>query len=310
MSTPSVAVARPPPHPIAVALDPALPPSRGPVRTFFTRLVREKPVGAVSALVFLLFVVCGVFAEALAPYGYNEIDMLARLQAPSWQHPFGTDNLGRDMFARCLYGAQLSVIIGLSAAAIATVISVLIGTLSGYLGGRIDMLMQRVVDAYMSFPELVILIAVVSVVGPGMFQIIGVLSLVLGIGGSRIIRSAVMSARENMYVHAAQSIGASTGRVLWRHVLPNIMPPIIVLFTTRIGAVILIESGLSFLGLGVPPPAPTWGGLLSGSGRTYMFQGPWLALAPGLCLTIVVYATNVFGDALRDLLDPRMRGSK
>ena len=292
----------------AAALD--LPPPRSPLHIFFSRLLREKPVGAAAALLFLVFVLSGLFAAQLAPYGFNEINMLERLKAPSWKHPFGTDNLGRDMLSRCLYGAQLSVIIGLSAAALATLISVLIGLLSGYLGGKVDMIVQRIVDAYMSFPELVILIAVVSVVGPGMFQIIGVFSLVLGIGGSRIIRSAVVSARENMYVHAAQSIGASTGRVLWRHLLPNIMPPIIVLFTTRVGAVILIESGLSFLGLGVPPPAPTWGGLLSGSGRTYMFQGPWLALAPGLCLTAVVYATNVFGDALRDLLDPRMRGSK
>jgi peptide/nickel transport system permease protein len=287
-----------------------LPPPRSPVRIFFSRLFREKPVGAAAAVLFLCFVLCGIFAAQLAPFGFNEINMLERLKAPSWKHPFGTDNLGRDMLSRCLYGAQLSVIIGLSAAALATILSVVIGLLSGYLGGKIDLVVQRIVDAYMSFPELVILIAVVSVVGPGMVQIICVLSLVLGIGGSRIIRSAVVSARENMYVHAAQSIGASTGRVLWRHLLPNIMPPIIVLFTTRVGAVILIESGLSFLGLGVPPPAPTWGGLLSGSGRTYMFQGPWLALAPGLCLTAVVYATNVFGDALRDLLDPRMRGSK
>ena len=281
-----------------------------PARQLLSRLWHEKPVGAAAALVFLLFVFCGVFADWLAPYGFNEISMHERLKAPSWKHWFGTDNLGRDMLSRCLYGAQLSVIIGLSAATLATTISVLIGLLSGYMGGKVDMVVQRIVDAYMSFPELVILIAVVSVIGPGMPQIIGILSLVLGIGGSRIIRSAVFSARENMYVHAAQSIGASTRRVLWHHLLPNIMPPIIVLFTTRVGAAILIESGLSFLGLGVPPPAPTWGGLLSGSGRTYMFQGPWLALAPGLCLTAVVYATNVFGDALRDLLDPRMRGAK
>lgn len=283
---------------------------RGPVMQFITRIFREKPVGAAAGVVFILFLLCGIFAPWLAPFGFNEISPVNRLKPPSWQYPFGTDNLGRDMLSRCLYGAQLSVIIGLSAATLATVISVVIGILTGYLGGRFDMVTQRFVDAWMSFPDLVILIVVVSVVGPGMPQIIGILGLLLGIAGSRIIRSAVVSTRENMYVHAAQSIGATTPRILWRHVLPNIMPPIIVLFTTRVGAVILAESGLSFLGLGVPPPAPTWGGLLSGSGRTYMFQGPWLALAPGLCLTIVVYATNVFGDALRDLLDPRMRGSR
>lgn len=294
----------------AVPLPATLEKRPNPVLHFAGRLFREKPFGAAAGMVFLLFVFFGAFADVLAPYGFNQISPIERLKPPSWAHPFGTDNLGRDLLSRCLYGAQLSVIISLSAAFLATVISVLIGTLTGYIGGRFDMIGQRFVDAYMSFPELVILIAVVSVVGPGMFQIIGVLSLVFGIAGSRIIRSAVVSVRENMYVHAAQSIGASTGRILWRHILPNIMPPIIVLFTTRVGAVILVESGLSFLGLGVPPPAPTWGGLLSGSGRTYMFQGPWLALAPGLCLTIVVYATNVFGDALRDLLDPRMRGGR
>ena len=171
--------------------------------------------------------------------------------------------------------------------------------------------MQRFVDALDELSRTsIMLLVVVSVLGPGLPQIIFTLGLLLGIAGSRIIRSAVVSVRENMYVHAAQSIGASTGRILWRHILPNIMPPIIVLFTTRVGTVILAKSSLSFLGLGVPPPTPTWGGMLSGSGRTFMFQGPWLALAPGLCLTVVVYATNVFGDALRDLLDPRMRGSQ
>jgi len=277
---------------------------------FVRRLFREKPLGAFGAVVFIVFLFCGVFADLLAPYGMNQISPLNRLKPPSWQYPFGTDHLGRDMFSRTLYGAQLSVIIGLSAAALATVISVIIGIISGYAGGRTDMTTQRMVDAWMSFPDLVILIVVVSVLGPGMPQIIGTLGLLLGIAGSRIIRSAVMSVRENMYVHAAQSIGASTWRILWRHILPNVMPPIIVLFTTRVGAVILAESGLAFLGLGVPPPQPTWGGMLSGSSRTYMFQGPWLVIVPGLALTIVVYATNVFGDALRDLLDPRMRGSR
>lgn len=254
--------------------------------------------------------IVGLFAEFFAPYGYNEINMIERLQAPSWSHWFGTDNLGRDVMSRCIYGARLSVIIGCSAALLSTLISIFIGVTSGYWGGRFDMVMQRFVDAWMSFPGLIILIVVVSVFGPGMPQTIITLGVLLGIDGSRIVRSAVVAVRENMYVHAAQSLGASSMRILWKHILPNVMPVVIVIFTTRVGTVILAESGLAFLGLGVPPPAPTWGGMLSGSGRTYMFQGPWLALAPGLCLTVMVYATNVFGDALRDLLDPRMRGSR
>ncbi len=284
--------------------------SRGPTLTFVRRLFREKPLGAAGGVVFVLFLFVGVFADFLAPYGMNHINPINRLKPPSWQFPFGTDNLGRDMLSRCIYGAQLSVIIGFCAAGLATFISVFLGIVTGYIGGKVDLIVQRFVDAWQSFPDLIILIVVVSVVGPGMPQIIFTLSLLLGIAGSRIIRSAVVSVRENMYVHAAQSTGASTTRILWRHILPNVLPPIIVLFTTRVGFVILAESGLSFLGLGVPPPAPTWGGMLSGSGRTFMFQGPWLALAPGLCLTIVVYATNMFGDALRDLFDPRMRGSR
>jgi peptide/nickel transport system permease protein len=293
------------PVPAAAALSPAIAPAG-----FVRRLFRDKPLGAAGGVLMLLFLLVGVFGPWVAPYGFNEISPADRLLAPSWDHWFGTDNLGRDVLSRCIHGAQLSVIIGCAAAALATLISALLGIISGYFGGRLDLVTQRFVDAWMSFPDLVILIVVVSVIGPGMGQIIGTLGLLLGIAGSRIVRSAVIGAREHMYVHAAQSIGAKAPRILWRHILPNVMAPIIVLFTTRVGTVILAESGLSFLGLGVPPPAPSWGSMLSGSGRLYMFQAPWLALAPGLCLTAVVYATNVFGDALRDLLDPRMRGSR
>jgi peptide/nickel transport system permease protein len=289
---------------------PMAPAARAQPAGFWRRLFRDKPLGAAGGVMLLLFLIVGLTAQWIAPYGFNEIAPIERLKPPSWAHWFGTDNLGRDVLSRCVHGAQLSVIIGCSAALLATAISALIGIVSGYAGGRFDLIVQRFVDAWQSFPDLIILIVVVSVIGPGMLQIIGTLALLLGIAGSRIVRSAVISVREHMYVHASQSIGASVPRILWRHILPNVMAPIIVLFTTRVGTVILAESGLAFLGLGVPPPAPTWGSMLSGSGRTYMFQGPWLALAPGLCLTAVVYATNVFGDALRDLLDPRMRGAK
>ncbi|MBX3706942.1 MAG: ABC transporter permease [Pseudomonadales bacterium] len=277
---------------------------------FNRRLIREKPLGAVGGAVFLLFLLAGALADVIAPFGLNETDMLRRLEAPNLAHWFGTDHLGRDVFSRILMGAQLSMIVGLAAAGLATVVSIVLGVLSGYLGGRIDMLIQRFVDAWMTFPDLVLLIVVVSIVGPGVPQIVLILGLLYGIAGSRIVRGAVISVRENMYTHAAQSMGATTWHILRRHILPNIMPVVIVLFTTRIGAVILAEAGLSFLGLGVPPPAPTWGGMLSDSGRSYLYLAPWLALAPGLCLTAVVYAINVYGDALRDLLDPRMRGSR
>ena len=295
---------------MSAATDISRPTRRAFPPRLLARLFAEKPLGAVCAIVFVLFLFCGLFADFLAPHGFNQISPINRMKPPSWQFPFGTDNLGRDVLSRCLYGAQLSVIIGFCGAGIATIISAAIGIISGYLGGKIDLVTQRFVDAWMSFPDLIILIVVVSVVGPGMVQIITILGLLLGIAGSRIIRSTVVSVRETMYVHAAQSMGAGTPRILLRHVLPNVLPPLIVLFTNRLGTVILAESGLSFLGFGVPPPLPTWGGMLSGSGRAYMYQGPWLALAPGLCLTVVVFSIAKFGDALRDLTDPRMRGSR
>ena len=241
---------------------PMVPPVRAQPAGFWRRLFRDKPLGAAGGVMLLLFLIVGLTAQWIAPYGFNEIAPIERLKPPSWAHWFGTDNLGRDVLSRCVHGAQLSVIIGCSAALLATAISALIGIVSGYAGGRFDLIVQRFVDAWQSFPDLIILIVVVSVIGPGMLQIIGTLALLLGIAGSRIVRSAVISVREHMYVHASQSIGASVPRILWRHILPNVMAPIIVLFTTRVGTVILAESGLAFLGLGVPPPAPTWGSML------------------------------------------------
>ena len=280
-----------------------------PFVAFHRKMLRQKKLGAIGGIVFALFLFAGVFADVLAPMGINETDMRQQLQSPSLEHWFGTDHIGRDVLSRILYGAQLSVIVGFLAAGLATVISIVLGVICGYFGGTLDMAIQRFVDAWMTFPDLVLLIVVVSIVGPGVTQIIVILGCLYGIAGSRIVRGAVIGVRENMYTHAAQSIGARTLHILVFHILPNVMPVVIVLFTTRIGAVILAEAGLSFLGLGVPPPAPTWGSMLSGSGRTYMYLQPWLALAPGICLTIVVYAVNVYGDALRDLLDPRMRGT-
>ena len=230
-----------------------------------------------------------------------------RLKGPSFSYFFGTDQIGRDVFSRIVYGARTSMVIGFSVALLSILISIFLGVLSGYFGGKLDMVLQRLVDAWMSFPDLVVVIVAVSVLGPGKIQIILILSLLYGIAGSRIIRGAVMGVRENDYVKAADSIGVSTTMIMMRHIIPNILAPVSVLFTTRLAATILVEAALSFLGLGVPPPEPSWGSMLSFEGRSYMFQAPWLAIIPGIVITIVVYNINMFGDAIRDLLDPRMR---
>ncbi|NVM24244.1 MAG: ABC transporter permease, partial [Desulfobacterales bacterium] len=216
--------------------------------------------------------------------------------------------LGRDMLSNIIYGARISMIVGLSAAILATINSSIIGILCGYIGGKFDLAVQRLVDIWMGVPQIILLIIIMSIIGPGIWQVIVVLGVSWGIIGSRIVRGAVIGIKENVYVEAANAIGCSTTRILTRHILPNIMAPTIILFTVRVANAILTEAALSFLGFGIPPPTPSWGGMLSGSGRAYMFQAPWMVVWPGLALSIVVFGVNMFGDALRDILDPRLRG--
>ena len=281
---------------------------RGATVDFLIRIVREKPLGAIGGVITLVFLVTAIFCEFLAPYGMNEMVEVIGLDGPSVKYPLGTDYQGRDVLSRIIYGARVSVIVSLVATTLATFISMVIGILSGYLGGEFDLVVQRFVDAWMSFPGLVLIIVAVTIIGPGIWQVIIVLGLLYGIGGSRIVRGAVIGIKENIYVNAAQAIGCSTSRIPLHHILPNIMAPVSILYTTRVPAMILTEASLSFLGLGIPPPAPTWGGMLSMEGRRFMLQSPWLALWPGLALSIVVYGVNMFGDAVRDLLDPMLRG--
>jgi len=275
---------------------------------FFIRLVKEKPLGTAGAIVTLLLLLTGIFADFLASYGINETHTADALAAPSAQYWLGTDNLGRDLLSRVIFGARISVIVGLTASTIGTLISVTIGVLSGYIGGKFDLVVQRFVDAVMCFPSLVLLMVLVSMTGPGIWQVIIIMGIRTGFVGSRIVRGATMSIKENVYVEAARAIGCPTIRILTRHILPNIMAPIIILFSTAVPSAILAEASLSFLGLGIPPPTPTWGGMLSGKGRQHMFEAPWMVIWPGLALSIVVYGVNMFGDALRDILDPRLRG--
>ena len=286
------------------------PRSRSRLAEFFIRLVREKPLGTFGGIIVLLLLFCGIFADVLAPYPMKEPHMYDRLTGPSWKYLLGTDQLGRDMLSRIIYGARVSVIIGLSATSVNMVVALLIGTTTGFFVGKLDVVVQRFVDAWMAFPGLLILITVMSLVGQGQLQTILVLGISGGIGGSRISRSAVIGIKENDYFLAARAIGSPPLRTILRHVLPNIMAPMIVIFTVTIGGVIMAEASLSFLGFGLPPDVASWGGMLSREGRQHMEAAPWLALWPGLALSLVVYGTNMFGDALRDLLDPRLRGGE
>ena len=281
---------------------------RSRLMQFIRRLVREQPLGTVGGIIVLLLLFCGIFADLLAPYGMKEINLLHRYAPPSWEHLLGADQLGRDILSRIIYGARISVYIGLSATSINLVVAMLIGVTTGLFGGKFDMVVQRFVDAWMAFPGLLILITVMSLVGQGQLQIILVLGIVGGISGSRIARSAVIGIKEKVYFLAARAVGVPTHQILLRHVLPNIMAPMIVIFTVTIGDVIIAEASLSFLGLGLPPDVASWGGMLSWEGRRYMERVPALALWPGFSLFIVVWGTNMFGDALRDLLDPSLRG--
>ena len=286
------------------------PKRRSRLAEFFIRLVREKPLGTVSGIIILILILVAIFADFLMPYPYAEIHLADRLQGPSAQYLLGTDQLGRDFLSRIIFGARISVLVGLAVTTLSVTLSTLIGGISGFLGGKLDLGVQRFVDAWIAFPGLILLLTIMSIAGRGVLQVILVLGIAGGIGGSRLIRSAVIAIKENVYFQAAEAIGCTKWRAFIRHVLPNIMPVIIIMFSMTIGGVILGLASLSFLGFGLPPAIPDWGGLLSREGRRYMEQVPWLALFPGLALTITIYSLNMFGDAMRDLLDPRLRGGE
>jgi len=276
--------------------------------SLFRRLLKEKPVGTFGAAIVLLLLLSGILAPLIAPYDFDQTYVAKRLSAPSAQTLLGTDNLGRDVLSRIIFGARVSMIVSLATSTIAVTISVTIGVLTGFLGGKVDLIAQRFVDAWMCFPGIFLILSIMAILGPGLLQVIIVLGVSGGIAGSRVVRSTVINIRQNVYIEAAKSIGCPTSAMLFRHVLPNITAPIIIMFTTGMGSAIIAEASISFLGWGIPPPTPSWGGMLSTSGRMYMMTAPWLAVWPGLALTIVVYGINMFGDSLRDLLDPRLRG--
>ena len=270
---------------------------------------RRKPLGAIGAALVLALIIMAVFADRIAPYTYDETIRGARMKPPSAQFWLGTANLGRDIWSRVVYGARISVTVGFATIALTTLLATIIGVSSAYLGGTYDILVQRVVDAWISFPALVIVLSLVAALGPGLLNLIIALSILGAAGTSRVIRGAALSTMQNPYVEAARALGSGHWRIVVHHVLPNVLATVIIVATIGLGTVILAESALSFLGFGIPPPYPSWGGMLSGSGRSFMYRAPWMALFPGAAISLAVFGFNMFGDALRDLLDPRLRGS-
>jgi len=272
--------------------------------------MKEKPLGAFGGVIVLGLLLCALLAPWIATNPYDQTNVRNRLKPPGSQFYFGTDNLGRDIFSRIVYGARVSVTVGFGAVSIGISLATIIGVGCAYFGGKADILVQRLVDAQVAIPGLLLLLNIMAVTGPGLLNIILALGIVSAAGSSRIIRSAALAVKENQFVEAARAVGASHLRIILCYILPNIMAPIIIITTVSLGFTILIESTLSFLGFGVPPPYPSWGEMLSGSGRSYMHKAPWMATWPGIAISLAVFGFNMLGDALRDLLDPRLRGGR
>ena len=271
------------------------------------RLILEKPLGTFGLGVIIIFFAAGIFSKFIMPFAWSQINLLQTFKGPSAKYLLGTDELGRDELSRLIYGARISMEVGLGATFLNVLVSILIGATSGFLGGKTDMIVQRFVDVWMSIPGFVILLTVMTILPRNLIVMILVLGITGGIGGARLVRSAVIAIKSNIYISASDAIGCSPMRILLVHIIPNIMPTLIIMFTLGIGGNILAEAGLSFLGFGLPPGIPSWGVLINSS-QAYLQTDPQLALWPGLALSLSVYGINMFGDSIRDLLDPRLRG--
>jgi peptide/nickel transport system permease protein len=274
----------------------------------WVQLVRRKPLGTLGGMIVVAMLAAAVLADVVTPYGFATTSLRERFISMNGAHWLGTDQLGRDLLTRIIYGARISLYVGFGAVLLGCVLATALGIFSAYRGGRVDLLLQRGVDAWMAFPGLLLLMTILSLLGPGVWNITLVLGTAFGIQNSRIVRSVVLGLKENTYIESARSLGAGHARITLVHLLPNVLPTIIVVATTGLSTVILTEASLSFLGLGVPPPYPTWGGMLSLAGLDHMYRAPWLAIWPATALSLAVFGFNMLGDALRDLLDPRLRG--
>jgi peptide/nickel transport system permease protein len=265
------------------------------------------PLGVIGAAIMLVFVFAAVFADFISRYDPVTTSALMTLKPPSAAHWLGTDSLGRDIYSRIVYGARISLAVGLGSTALGCIVGIALGLASGYLGGWVDLIIQRVVDVLQAVPLLVLALVMAAALGPALDNTIFAIAIPLIPYSARVIRSNTLALREQPFVEAARAVGMSEFRIAVRHVLPNTIAPLIVIATAQLGAAILTEASLSFLGLGVPEPHPSWGRMLSESAAEYVRTAPWLVIFPGIAISLAVFGTNLFGDALRDILDPRLR---
>ncbi|HWO93468.1 MAG TPA: ABC transporter permease [Dehalococcoidia bacterium] len=275
----------------------------------FWRAFRKKPLGLFGLIVLVVVVAVALTAPLVAPYGRDESVNLF-FQSPTWAHPFGTDHLGRDVFSRVIYGASVSLQVGVAAVALGTLVGTAAGVVSGYFGRWVDISLQRVIDVLMALPGILLALTIAAALGASQRNVTIAIAIALLPASARVARGSTLSVKERQYVEAAHALGAGHVRIMLRHVLPNIMAPLIVIVSVQLGVAIIAEASLSYLGLGVPINVPTWGNMLSGAALSYMTKAPWMAIFPGVALTLVVLGINALGDALRDLLDPRMRGTQ
>ncbi len=267
-----------------------------------------RPLGALSIILIVALIMLALFAPAVTPYDPFAQDPSVQAKAPSAGHPLGTDYLGRDVLSRVIVGARPSLGVGLASVALAIVAGSALGLVSGYIGGTVDLLLQRAVDVLLTLPGLVLALALLAIVGAGFASLITAIAVVLSPGIARVVRSATLVVTSTGYIEAARAIGARDGRIMSRHVLPNVLATILVLASLNLGNAILFEAALSFLGLGVQPPQPSWGNMLSGPARAYFEVAPWMAIFPGIAVSLAVLGFNLLGDTLRDVFDPRLRG--
>jgi peptide/nickel transport system permease protein len=290
-----------------VATSPANLPAQAPATQRLARAMRLNPLATIGVVMVALFAALAIFAPWIAPQDPAHIDLPARLAAPSAAHWFGTDELGRDILSRIIYGARISMLVGVSVVSFSLILGLTVGCIAGYYGGRVDRIVNVVVmNAFLSFPGILLAIAFVAFLGPGIFNLILALSIGGWVGYARLVRAQVLATREREFVEAARALGAGDWRVITRHILPNMIQPVIVQAAIGMAGAVLAEATMSFLGLGVPPPAATWGSMLN-DGRSHLFDAPHLVLFPAVAVMLAVLSFNFIGDALRDYLDPRAR---